>query len=99
MRGALWWNRTAASWSRTMPYAKQGSEGRAINPGGALIGPILDIRGALARLDGDDDLYVDRLDLYREDSARLLDQLNAAVAASDANEIKMAAHALKGLVA
>jgi HPt (histidine-containing phosphotransfer) domain-containing protein len=60
---------------------------------------VLDIRGALARLDGDSELLAELIGFYLEDSERMLAELRSAVAASDANEIKMAAHALKGLVA
>jgi HPt (histidine-containing phosphotransfer) domain-containing protein len=61
--------------------------------------PILDIRGALARLDDDEELLVDLMRFFLEDSARLLEQLEAAVAAEDAKETRMTAHALMGLVA
>ena len=65
----------------------------------ATLEPVLDVRGALARLDGDEDLLVDMLGFFLEDSSRLFAQLTSGAAAADANEIKMAAPALKGLVA
>jgi HPt (histidine-containing phosphotransfer) domain-containing protein len=61
--------------------------------------PVLDVRGALARLDGDDDLLVDLLRFFLEDSTRLQEQLAAAVSAGDAQEARVTAHAIKGLVA
>lgn len=61
--------------------------------------PVLDIRGALARLDGDEDLLVDLMGFFMEDAPRLMDELRAAAATGDADQIKMSAHALKGLVA
>lgn len=61
--------------------------------------PVLDVRGALARLDDDEELLVDLMGFFLEDSSRLLAQLQADVAATNAKEIRMTAHALKGLVA
>jgi HPt (histidine-containing phosphotransfer) domain-containing protein len=61
--------------------------------------PVLDIRGALARLDGDDELLVDLIGFFLEDSGRLVEELKAAATAGDAQQVKMASHALKGLVA
>ena len=61
--------------------------------------PILDIRGALARLDGDDSLLVDLIGFFLEDSKRLLEEIKAAAAAGEPPQVRMGAHALKGLVA
>lgn len=60
---------------------------------------VLDIQGALTRLDGDSDLLSDLMAFYLEDSERMLGDLHVSVAAGDADGIKMASHALKGLVA
>jgi HPt (histidine-containing phosphotransfer) domain-containing protein len=75
------------------------AKGSAMDSERSTLEPVLDIRGALARLDGDEDLLVDLMGFFLEDSSRLLAQLSAAVAAADATEIRMTAHALKGLVA
>jgi len=65
----------------------------------AALEPVLDIRGALSRLDGDEDLLVDLIGFFLEDSPRLMDELQAAAKNNNANEVKMAAHSLKGLIA
>jgi HPt (histidine-containing phosphotransfer) domain-containing protein len=65
----------------------------------AALDPVLDIRGALSRLDGDEGLLVDLMGFFLEDSVRLMEELRAATAAGDANQIKMTGHALKGLIA
>jgi HPt (histidine-containing phosphotransfer) domain-containing protein len=64
-----------------------------------ILEPVLDIPGALIRLDGDEELLVELIGFFLEDSSRMVDQLKSAFAAGDANEVRMAAHALKGLVA
>jgi HPt (histidine-containing phosphotransfer) domain-containing protein len=61
--------------------------------------PVLDVRGALARLDGDDSLLVDLIGFFLEDSVQMIDELKRAAALNDAPRVKMSAHALKGLVA
>jgi HPt (histidine-containing phosphotransfer) domain-containing protein len=61
--------------------------------------PVLDVRGALARLDGDDSLLVDLIGFFLEDSPKMVDDLKQATAAKDSQQLKMSAHALKGLVA
>jgi HPt (histidine-containing phosphotransfer) domain-containing protein len=62
-------------------------------------GPVFDLRGALARLDGDEELLADLFRFFLEDSSRLLDDLQSAIAVGDFSQVKMSAHALKGLVA
>jgi HPt (histidine-containing phosphotransfer) domain-containing protein len=61
--------------------------------------PVLDIRSALARLDGDDSLLVDLIGFFLEDSIPMVEELKRAAEARDAQQLKMSAHALKGLVA
>lgn len=61
--------------------------------------PVLDIDNALARLEGDRSLYAELIGFMREDVPQLMQNLCTAVAASDASEIRMKAHAIKGLVA
>jgi len=65
----------------------------------AALEPVLDIRGALARLDGDEDLLIDLMGFFMEDSPRLMQQLEAAAKTRHTADVKMAAHSLKGLVA
>jgi two-component system, sensor histidine kinase and response regulator len=60
---------------------------------------VLDVRGALARLDGDDSLLVDLIGFFLEDSTKLADDIKRAAAAKDAQQLRMSSHALKGLVA
>ena len=60
---------------------------------------VLDLRSALARLGGDEELYADMVQFLWEDSPSLLTQLEAAIASQDASTIQRAAHSLKGLIA
>jgi HPt (histidine-containing phosphotransfer) domain-containing protein len=48
------------------------------------------------RVEGDDELLTEIVELFLEDSPRLLEEVRAAVAAGDAAELKRAAHTLKG---
>jgi CheY-like chemotaxis protein/HPt (histidine-containing phosphotransfer) domain-containing protein len=50
----------------------------------------------LRRLDGDDELMHDVIDLYLQDSPRLVDDIGAAIAANDAKAVRATAHRLKG---
>jgi HPt (histidine-containing phosphotransfer) domain-containing protein len=61
--------------------------------------PVLDVRKALERLDGDDSLLVDLIGFFLEDSPGMLEDLQQAAAARNASQLQMSAHALKGLVA
>jgi HPt (histidine-containing phosphotransfer) domain-containing protein len=58
---------------------------------------ILDIKGTLARFDGDQQLLQEILGFFVEDSPPLIDELRRAVTANDAATIRSTAHALKGL--
>jgi HPt (histidine-containing phosphotransfer) domain-containing protein len=60
---------------------------------------VLDLAGALARLGGDRQLYVDMVQFLREDCPGLMDELQAGISAGDASTVQRAAHSLKGLIA
>ncbi len=60
--------------------------------------PILDVEGTLARLGGDKELFREMSGIFLEDAPELLINLDQAVAARDAYNIRMRAHALKGLL-
>jgi HPt (histidine-containing phosphotransfer) domain-containing protein len=62
-------------------------------------GRVLDVEGALSRLDGDNQLFLEMARFYFEDSPPLLRELVAAVASRNAPGVRMKAHAIKGLVA
>jgi two-component system sensor histidine kinase/response regulator len=66
---------------------------------GAKIEPVLDIDATLARFGGDKDLFVEMSGILLEDTPRLVAELNDAVRANDAVDVRMRAHALKGLLA
>ena len=53
----------------------------------------------LSRLDGDVELAVQLAEIFNDEYSRMLDQLRAAVEAGAADEVRRAAHALKGSVA
>jgi HPt (histidine-containing phosphotransfer) domain-containing protein len=60
--------------------------------------PILDIDGALARFGGDKELFVEMSGILLEDAPGVLDDLGQAVDAENAQDVRMRAHALKGLL-
>jgi len=60
--------------------------------------PPIDKAAALEKLAGDEELLVEIIDLYLEDSPRVLEGLRAAAAAGDAEGVWKAAHRLKGSV-
>src|SRR3954471_7527997 len=60
--------------------------------------PILDIDGALARFGGDRDLFVEMSGILLEDAPGVIDELGQAVDAENAHDVRMRAHALKGLL-
>src|SRR3954451_10404382 len=60
--------------------------------------PILDIDGTLARFGGDKDLFVEMTGMLLEDAPGLLAELGRAVEAGNAQDVRMRAHALKGLL-
>ena len=59
---------------------------------------VLDIQGTLARLGGDRELLTDMTTFCLEDSPPLFAKIEAAVASGDAQALRRAAHALKGLL-
>jgi HPt (histidine-containing phosphotransfer) domain-containing protein len=61
--------------------------------------PVLDLDGALSRLDGDQELFAELAEFVLEDAPKLYEELAGAVAANDAESVRSRAHALKGLVA
>lgn len=62
-------------------------------------GCILDVPGTLARLGGDKELFLEMAGFFAEDAPRLYNTLREAANAGDAKEVRMSAHALKGLIA
>jgi HPt (histidine-containing phosphotransfer) domain-containing protein len=60
--------------------------------------PILDIDGTLARFGGDKDLFIEMSGMLLEDAPGLLADLGRAVDAENAHDVRMRAHALKGLL-
>jgi HPt (histidine-containing phosphotransfer) domain-containing protein len=61
--------------------------------------PVLDVEGALRRLGGDKQLFIELMGFVLEDVPPALNSLRHAVASKDAPSIRGTAHALKGLVA
>ncbi|MEW6139316.1 MAG: PAS domain S-box protein [Thermodesulfobacteriota bacterium] len=59
---------------------------------------LVDREALLDRVAGDMDLLRDVVDLFMDDSKRLLDRISEAVTKKDADELERAAHALKGSV-
>jgi HPt (histidine-containing phosphotransfer) domain-containing protein len=59
--------------------------------------PILDIDGTLARFGGDKDLFVEMSGLLLEDAPKLVADLGQAVKSNNAADVRMRAHAIKGL--
>jgi signal transduction histidine kinase/DNA-binding response OmpR family regulator/HPt (histidine-containing phosphotransfer) domain-containing protein len=57
---------------------------------------VLDKAGLLDRVDGDLDVLHELVQLFLEDSPRLVAEIQTALAAQDAERLKRAAHALKG---
>jgi two-component system, sensor histidine kinase and response regulator len=60
---------------------------------------IVDVEGALRRLGGDRALFTCLAKVFNEDSPELLNRLVAAVRSTEGEQIRKAAHALRGLVA
>src|SRR5258708_2645723 len=60
--------------------------------------PILDIDGTLARFGGDKKLFIEMSGMLLEDAPDLLSELGRAIDAEDAHDVRMRAHALKGLL-
>ncbi len=60
--------------------------------------PILDIDGTLARFGGDKDLFIEMSGMLLEDAPALVADLGHAIEAENAHDVRMRAHALKGLL-
>jgi len=60
--------------------------------------PILDIDGTLARFGGDKDLFIEMSGMLLEDAPGLVADLGHAIEAENAHDVRMRAHALKGLL-
>jgi HPt (histidine-containing phosphotransfer) domain-containing protein len=60
---------------------------------------ILDSRAAVTRLGGDAELYSDLVEFFLVDAPDLLKDLWHAIEADNTAEVRMKAHALKGLIA
>lgn len=61
-------------------------------------GVVLDVKGTLARFGGDQQLFFEMTAMLLEDAPLLFDTLRAAVAKKEASDIRMKAHALKGVL-
>jgi HPt (histidine-containing phosphotransfer) domain-containing protein len=59
----------------------------------------LDIDGAVAKLGGDRELLAEMFVIFMEDAPKLVADLRAAAAAGDAPRVRLASHALKGMLA
>jgi HPt (histidine-containing phosphotransfer) domain-containing protein len=59
---------------------------------------VLDVEGTLARLGGDQKLFVEIATFLLEDAPRLFADLREAVLAGDATAVECKAHKLKGLL-
>jgi HPt (histidine-containing phosphotransfer) domain-containing protein len=59
----------------------------------------LDLEAVMARLNGDRDLLAELVGIYLEDEGSHLAALQSAVARGNAEEVRRAAHAIKGCVA
>ncbi len=60
--------------------------------------PILDIHGTLARFGGDKELFLEMSSMMMEDAPSVLEELGRAIDAENAHDVRMRAHALKGLL-
>jgi HPt (histidine-containing phosphotransfer) domain-containing protein len=60
--------------------------------------PLFDHAALLARVDGDEELLRELIDLFLEDCPRLLTAIREAIARQDRDLLKRAAHTLKGSV-
>ncbi|CAK9099568.1 Sensor protein GacS [Durusdinium trenchii] len=57
----------------------------------------IDYKASLARLGGDEDLFLELVQLFEEDAPSLLDDIDAGVAKREDEQVARAAHSLKGL--
>jgi HPt (histidine-containing phosphotransfer) domain-containing protein len=60
---------------------------------------IIDYRGALARLGGDESLFREFVRIFNEDAPGLLHTIQRCIHESDAGELLRVAHSLRGLAA
>ena len=60
---------------------------------------LLDLQGALSRLDGDRELLAELAQFFLEDSPGLLEQVRDGLRSGDAKTVQRAAHSLRGLAA
>jgi two-component system, sensor histidine kinase and response regulator len=60
--------------------------------------PVLDFEGTLARFGGDKELFAEMSGMLLEDAPGLVTELGRAVGAENAHDVRMRAHALKGLL-
>jgi len=60
--------------------------------------PILDIDGTLARFGGDKELFIEMSGMLLEDAPSLIADLGGAIDSENAHDVRMHAHALKGLL-
>jgi len=81
---------------RYLPQPIGGVDGAAKYDAGQDSGQVLDKEGALARLDGDEDLFNEILDLFIEDVPERINDIYSALEADDAGLVERVAHASKG---
>lgn len=62
-------------------------------------GKVFDLQATLRRLGGDHSLLADLVQLYDEDSPVLLNRLAQAIPEGNCDQIRHAAHSLRGLAA
>ncbi|MCC6493735.1 MAG: Hpt domain-containing protein [Pirellulales bacterium] len=60
---------------------------------------VCDLRAALVRLDGDEELLRMLISVFHEDAPQLLEQLDQGLQTGDLRTVERAAHNLKGLAA
>ena len=58
--------------------------------------PVFDRQQLLDRMGGDEELLVEILGIFRDESARMLDEVRDAVSSADAHKVERSAHSLKG---
>ncbi len=60
--------------------------------------PAVDFQGAMVRLGGDRQLFLDFVQILGEDGPVLIKKIETAIDSSDCQQLEHSAHALKGLV-
>jgi len=58
--------------------------------------PVIDHQGAMERLDGDEELWMEIRTIWVEDVPQMLEAVRVAHGSRDAEKLRRAAHALKG---